>query len=115
MRYLLFRDSTRRMFVVGDGRFDETYRSPLQGNNMFHRKVSIRSPPSAAQRRGRARSSKNSNASDAYRIFWGNLLKICPFVRSEEEEIILKRTFGVEFGTQVCILVLYFTGSCSVK
>jgi len=38
----------------------------------------------------------------------GNLLKIYPFVtlEKEEEETIIKRTFGVEFGTQVCITVL---------
>ena len=27
----------------------------------------------------------------------------------------MKRTIGVEFGTQVCISVLYFTGYYSVK
>jgi len=50
----------------------------------------------------------------------GNLLKICPFVRLEEEkeqeqeeqqeEEIIKRTFGFEFGTQICIPILYLTG-----
>jgi hypothetical protein len=46
----------------------------------------------------------------------GNLLKICPFVRSKEKEIIIiiiifiKGTSGVEFGTEVCIHLLYFTG-----
>jgi ubiquinone biosynthesis protein COQ9 len=74
----------------------------------FSRKVSIKSPSSATQRHGRARSPKTSKASDAYKIFSRNLLKICPFVRWKEEEIIIKRTFGVEFGTQVCILVLYW-------
>jgi hypothetical protein len=38
MRSLLFRDFTRRRFVVGDGSFDETYRFHLQGNDIFPEK-----------------------------------------------------------------------------
>jgi hypothetical protein len=38
MRSSLFRDITRRRFVAGDRRFDETYRFHLQGNDILPEK-----------------------------------------------------------------------------